>query len=495
MVKDKQVRRLFAMKNKCKTLYQLADKAGISTKTARKYLKTGVLPSQCQAIHDWPTHPDAFAGDWPWVEEFLKNNSGLESKSLFEALQREYPGKYQDSELRTFQRRVKQWKALSGPAQEVFFPQIYKPGQWCESDFTRMNKLGITICGIPFIHMLYHFVLCLSNWETVTVCFSESYESLSAGIQNALWKLGGIPRYHRTDNLTCAVNKVGNPEEFTANYQGLANHYGFQSCKIQPHCPNENGDIEQRHHRLKRAVEQALILRGSRDFNSRKDYEMFLEKLLNQLNTGRTKLLAEELKVLRQLPTRRHEDFTRDKCRVSRGCTVRVLKNSYSVHSRLRGENVDVRIYAEHIEVWYAQRRIEVLPRLHGENGHYINYRHVIDTLVRKPGAFENYCYKDDMFPTSQFRIAYDLLRDQHGMKQGNKQYLKILELAANESQTSVNEALRFLINHADAIDFDMVEQIVKSEQQPPDVTDVCVGDIDLNSYDCLLESAEALLV
>jgi len=495
MVKDKQVRRLFAMKNKCKTLYQLADKAGMSTKTAHKYLKTGVLPSQCQAIHDWPTHPDAFAGDWPWVEEFLKNNSGLESKSLFEALQREYPGKYQDSELRTFQRRVKQWKALSGPAQEVFFPQIYKPGQWCESDFTRMNKLGITICGIPFIHMLYHFVLCLSNWETVTVCFSESYESLSAGIQNALWKLGGIPRYHRTDNLTCAVNKVGNPEEFTANYQGLANHYGFQSCKIQPHCPNENGDIEQRHHRLKRAVEQALILRGSRDFNSRKDYEMFLEKLLDQLNTGRTKLLAEELKVLWQLPTRRHEDFTRDKCRVSRGCTVRVLKNSYSVHSRLRGENVDVRIYAEHIEVWYAQRRIEVLPRLHGENGHYINYRHVIDTLVRKPGAFENYCYKDDMFPTSQFRIAYDLLRDQHGMKQGNKQYLRILELAANESQTSVNEALRFLINHADAIDFDMVEQIVKSEQQPPDVTDVCVGDIDLNSYDCLLESAEALLV
>ena len=495
MVTDKQVRRLFAMKNQCQTLYQLADKAGMSTKTARKYLKSGVLPSQCQAIHDWPTHPDAFAGDWPWAEEFLKNNSGLESKSLFEALQREYPGKYQDSELRTFQRRVKQWKALSGPGQEVFFSQIYKPGQWGESDFTRMNKLGITICGMPFIHMLYHFVMCLSNWETVTVCFSESYESLSAGLQNALWKLGGIPRYHRTDNLTCAVNKVGNPEEFTANYQGLANHYGFQSCKIQPHCPNENGDIEQRHHRLKRAVEQALILRGSRDFNSRKDYEMFLEKLLDQLNTGRTKLLAEELMVLWQLPVRRHEDFTRDKCRVSRGCTIRVLKNSYSVHSRLRGENVDVRIYAEHIEVWYAQRRIEVLPRLHGENGHYINYRHVIDTLVRKPGAFENYCYKDDMFPTSQFRIVYDILRNQYGMKHGNKQYLEILELAAQESQTSVNEALRFLINHADGIDFDRVEQIVKSEQQPPDVTDVCVGDIDLDSYDCLLESAEALLV
>ena len=272
MVTDKQVRRLFAMKNKVKYLYQLADKAGMSTKTARKYLKSGVLPSQCQTIHDWPTHPDAFAQDWPWVEDFLKNNTGLEFKALFEALQRKYPGKYQDGRLRTFQRRVKQWKALYGQGREVFFPQIYKPGEWCESDFTRMNKLGITICGVPFDHMLYHFVLCLSNWETVTVCFSESYESLSAGLQNALWKLGGVAVYHKTDNLTCAVNKVGNPEEFTANYQGLANHYGFTSCRIQPAHPNENGDIEQRHHRFKKALEQALILRGSRDFNSRAEY-------------------------------------------------------------------------------------------------------------------------------------------------------------------------------------------------------------------------------
>jgi hypothetical protein len=495
MVKDEQVRRLFKMKNKYQHLYQAADAAGMSTKTARKYLKSGKLPGQCSPIHDWATYPDAFAEDWPWVEDFLKNNSGIEAKSLFEALQRKYPGKYQDKQLRTFQRRVKAWKALDGPGQEVFFPQVYKPGQWCESDFTRMNKLGITICGVPFDHMLYHFVLCLSNWETVTICFSESYESLSMGLQNALWKLGGIPRYHKTDNLSCAVNKVGSPEEFTANYKGLADHYGFTSCKTQPRCPNENGDIEQRHHRLKRAVEQALILRGSKDFNSREDYERFLEKLLDQLNAGRSEQLAEELKALRKLPARRHEDFTRDKCRVSKASTIRVLKNSYSLHSRLIGENVDIRIYGDHIEVWYAQHRIEILPRLRGENGHYINYRHVIDTLVRKPGAFENYRYKDDMFPTSQFRFAYDILRHQHGIKQANREYLKILELAAKENQTAVNEALRFLINHADIIDFACVKQIVESKQQPPAVTDVDIEDVNLAGYDCLLESAEALLV
>ena len=156
---------------------------------------------------------------------------------------------------------------------------------------------------------------------------------------------------------------------------------------------------------------------------------------------------------------------------------------------------MDVRIYADHIEAWYAQRCIERMPRLRGENGHYINYRHVIDTLVRKPGAFENYRYKDDMFPTSQFRIAYDILRHQHGIKQANKHYLKILELAAKENQTAVNESLRFLINHADVIDFVTVKQMVNSEQQPPAVTDVFIGDIDIEGYDCLLESAEVLLV
>jgi len=178
--------------------------------------------------------------------------------------------------------------------------------------------------------------------------------------------------------------------------------------------------------------------------------------------------------------------------KISRGINA---GSADSVHSRLIGENVDVRIYTEHIEAWYAQRRIEVLPRLRGENGHYVNYRHIIDTLIRKPGAFENYRYKDDMFPTSQFRIAYDILRNQHGIKQANKQYLKILELAAKENEASVNEALRFLVNHADQIDFDAVEQIVESKQQPPSVTDVYINGIDLDSYDYLLESAEALLV
>jgi transposase len=482
--------------NQEKLLKTAAAKAGMSEKTARKYRKSGKLPSQCKVVHDWRTREDPIdPEDWRLVEEVLENNDGIEAKTLFEFLQREYPGKYQDGQLRTFQRRVKLWRALKGPGNEVFFPQIYKPGEWCESDFTRMKSLGITINGIPFDHMLYHFVLCRSNWETGTVCFSESYESLSAGLQNALWKLGGVPKYHRTDNLTSAVNKVGNPEVFTDNYRGLASHYRFDSQKIQPGCPNENGDIEQRHHRLKKAVDQALMLRGSRDFVGREEYEQFLSKLFDQLNSGRKERLKEELALLRRLPRKRHDDFTQIKCKVTRFSTIRVLKNSYSLHSRLIGEQVKARIYADHIEVWYAQRKIEHLPRLRGENGHCINYRHIIDWLVRKPGAFKNYRYKDDLFPTSQFRMAYDLLCFQHGLKQGNKHYLKILRLAAKESETLVNESLRFLVRRGDEINSQTVEAMVESGLRPPPVTDVKVEQVDLSIYDQLLEYQGLLTV
>ena len=493
MVKDGQVRILMELINREQRLSTAAAKAGMSEKTARKYRDLGELPSQCKAVHDWKTHEDAFEGAWPWVQEFLQYNRGLEAKTLFEALQREHAGRYQDGQLRTFQRRVKQWRALHGPWNEVFFPQVYRPGQWCASDFTRMKSLGVTIQGVPFDHMLYHFVLCWSNWETGTVCFSESYESLSAGLQNALWRLGGVPRDHRTDNLTSAVKRVGCPEVFTENYRGLAHHYGFESHKTQPRCPHENGDIEKRHDRLKKAVDQALILRGSRDFDSRQEYEAFLEKLFDQLNAGRQERLAEELKVLRRLPARRHQDFTEVACRVGPFSTIRVLKKTYSLHSRLIGEQVKARIYAEHIEVWYAQRRIEVLLRLRGEKGHFINYRHVIDSLVRKPGAFENYRYKEDLFPSSQFRIAYDLLRAEHGPRQGNKQYLGILALAAEESETLVNEILRFLISQGDPIDLPTVKTMIQARLRPPAITEIEVEPVDLTIYDQLLEYEEAL--
>src|SRR5690606_15796915 len=143
---------------------------------------------------------------------------GLEAKTLFEDLQRRYPAQFQDGQLRTLQRRVKQWRALEGPPKEVFFPQEHHPGELCQSDFTHMTALGVTIGGQRFEHLIYHFVLTYSNWETGTICFSESFESLSEGLQRALWQLGGVPKAHRTDRLSAAVHKDLSPEVFTDRY-------------------------------------------------------------------------------------------------------------------------------------------------------------------------------------------------------------------------------------------------------------------------------------
>jgi len=104
------------------------------------------------------------------------------------------------------------------------------------------------------------------------------------------------------------------------------------------------------------------------------------------------------------------------------------------VHSRLIGEDVEVRLFAERLEVWYAQKKVETMPRVRGKGHHHINYRHIIDWLVRKPGAFEQYRYRDDLFPSSRFRIAYDVLKGQSPAR-GHKEYLKILQLAARETE------------------------------------------------------------
>jgi len=419
----------------------------------------------------------------------------LEGKELFEALQRLYPGKYQDGQLRTLQRRIKVWKALYGPSRETFYPQNYLPGQWGCSDFTCMNSLNVTIQKQLFKHLVYHFVLCYSNWQTGQICYSESFESLSRGLQDALWELGGVPQHHRTDNLTSAVRKVGQPEVFTDKYHALARHYGFIGEKTQPASPNENGDVEKSHHLFKKAVEQALILRGSRDFENLEEYEQFLRKILYRRNQNCQKRFSEELSQLRSLPKFRYEDYQQKDCKVSSASTIRVLHNTYSVHSRLINENVKVRVYADHLDVWYGQRKIETLPRLRGEDGHCVNYRHIIDWLVRKPGAFENYRYKQDLFPSSQFRIAHDLLRTVYDNKKANKQYLKILELAARESETLVNDALRLFIDLEVVPDFEIVKQFIDAKTKPPDITEVHIEAVDLNYYDQFLDSPECVSI
>lgn len=488
MVTDQQIRRLFKLIQTEKNFGIAAIKAGMDEKTARKYRKLGKLPSELEKQHTWRTRQDPFEDTWDEIKSMLEINPGLEAKTIFEDLQRRYAGQFADGQLRTLQRRIKIWRASEGPAKEVFFTQVHIPGQLGQSDFTHMSKLGISIGGRPFNHLIYHFVLTYSNWETGSVCFSESFESLSEGLQNALWELGGVPEMHRTDCLTTAVQKTSHPDEFTLRYKDLLDHYRLKGRKTNPDSPHENGDVEQRHHRFKRAVDQALLLRNSRDFADRQEYEQFLRRLFKQLNAGRSKRFLEEQAMLHRLPKRRIDAFKKSSMTVGPSSTIRVNHNIYSVDSRLIGERIKARLFMDRLEIWYGQKRVDTLPRLRGEGKHAINYRHIIDSLIRKPGAFENYRYRDDLFPTSRFRIAYDDLKQRHSQNIAAKQYLNILYLAARQSETAVDGVLRMMIDKNMSISDEQVEALELSSQPVPVATKVRIEAVDLTCYDQLLE-------
>src|SRR5215472_3151971 len=391
MVTDAQVRRLKRLAKTEKTQELAAAKAGMDVKTARRYLREGGLPSEMKPERTWRTRSDPFDEVWEGICQQLQANPGLEAKTLFEALQRECPGRFGDGQLRTLQRRIKNWRATEGPGKEVFFAQKHVPGRLAQSDFTHMNEVEITIARHSFPHMLYHFVLTYSNWEHVTLCYSESFESLSEGLQNALWELGGVPLAHQTDRMSTAVNNTCDQKEFQSRYQALMRHYQTEPQKIQTGKGNENGDVEQRHHRFKRALHQAWLLRDSRDFASIPEYKEFLRALVAQLNSGRRERVRVEMQYLRELPKARLESLKREMVRVDSGSLIYVDRNTYSVNSRLIGERVEARVSAETVEVWYGGTKVEHLPRVRGRSKHRIDYRHVIDWLVRKPGAFGNY--------------------------------------------------------------------------------------------------------
>jgi hypothetical protein len=491
LVTDKQVRRLFALVNQEKNQEIAAAKAGMDRKTARKYLRARRLPSELPPAAQWRTRTDPFEEVWGELRELLQVNPGLEAKTLFEYLQRRCPGRFQDGQLRTLQRRVKVWRATEGPAKEVFFAQQHHPGRLSASDFVHMSDLEVTIQRQSFPHLLYHFVLTYSNWESGTVCFSESFESLCEGFQNAIWELGKVPQRHRTDRMSTAVNNVSTPAEFTARYEALLNYYGVVGEKIQAGEAHENGDVEQRHHRLKRAVEQELMLRGSRDFVSAAEYEQFLKHLLTRLNAGRRQRLVEEMEVMKELPERRLESYKRERVKVDSGSLIYADRNVYSVPSRLIGEEVEARLYMVRVEIWYGQRKVEEMPRLRGRGKHRVDYRHIIDWLIRKPGAFENYRYRDELFPTSRFRMLFDGLADHRSVREASKQYLRILELAAKEGEAKVDESLRALLAKAEGsgrmITVEAVQQAMGEGQTAG--KDVEVSAVDLRLFDELCET------
>ncbi len=391
--------------------------------------------------------------------------------------------------MRTLQRHIQQWRVLHGPDREVMFAQQHVPGERGQSDFTHMEDLGVSIADVPFSHMVHHFVLTYSNVEAVSVCFSESFEALAEGIEKALWQIGGVPSQHRTDHLTAAVKNAGKQQskDWTKRYEALMTHYSMQPTKNNVTIAHENGDVEQSHHQFKQAVDQALRVRASRDFKSREAYERFLQDLVRSRNLKRSVAFAQEREVLQPLPTTALAPCQEVRVTVSQFSTIQIKANVYSVPSRLIGTSVLVRLRAETLEGYVGSTVVFTIPRLIGKQQHRIDYRHVIWSLVRKPGAFAAYRYRDDLFPTTTFRLAYDRLV-KSSVERADRDYVRILHLAASTSESEVETALALLLEASTLPRFDVVRDLV----HPPHSTEVLAlstPHLDLSPYDELIPS------
>ena len=488
MIKDGHVKELRRLLGLGRTLAASARMTEMSEKTARKYRDDERLPSERKATRDYRTRVDPFEEVWGEVQQRLEAEPKLKAKTLFDWLQENYVGRFPDSTRRTFERRVAQWRSLHGPGKTVFFSQVHHPGRLAASDFTVCNELRVTIAGARFDHTLYHCVLTYSNVESVSLCFSESFEALSAGIQKAFWEFGGVPQRHRSDSLAAAVRNHSSRKTLTDRYAALMQYYDCEAERTNARCANENGDVESANGHIKDRIDQALLLRGSRDFSSREEYMSFVEQIISRANANRQERFAEERACFSRLPAERLDtDDILPGVRVTKSSTIQVRTNTYSVPSRLIGQLVDVRVAAEQITVTHQGHVVQIMPRLVGKHQAAINYRHIIDSLVRKPGAFANYRYREEMFPTSGFRMAWDMLRKNHTEKVADKTYVQILELAAHESQDAVADALRHLIAAGEAIDVERIRTLVMDATCVRPVTDVEVESPDLSVFDSLL--------
>ena len=412
-----------------------AAKTGISVSSARRLERRGVLPSQREP-RAWRTRVDPLVEVWEGeVLPLLEGAPTLMAVTVLEELQRRHPGRFGESVLRTLQRRMGQWRAEHGAQREIFFAQEHPPGRLGLSDFTVADELEICIAGVAFPHRLYQFAFAHSGWRHARVVRGgESFQALASGLQEALWMAGGVPEEHRTDSLSAAFNNLAEQEQLTRRYRGLCEHYGVRASRNNLGESHENGAIESRQGSLKRALEQALLLRGTSEFADLPGYEQFLAETVRRLNARCARAWEIERASLKPLPVRRTVDFEEIDARVTKFGTFSAKSALYSVPSRLSGHRLKVRLYSAYLEAWLGGVKVFECERLYGslENRHpkRIDWRHMLPSLRRKPGAFARWVLRDAMFPRSEYTQTWQRLRERLDERSACRLMVDLLDLA-----------------------------------------------------------------
>jgi len=423
------------------------------------------------------------------VEAWLSANPAMQARSALEELQRRYPGRFEDGQQRSLQRRFKQWRLDHGVAvKAIYFAQEHLPGRLLQLDWFHPRDFAVTISGEAYRHLLCHCVLSFSNWEWVSVCHSESFSSLKTALQGALWELGGVPSLCQVDNSSTAthrLSKQGQRRGFNERFLGLLAHYGMQPKTIQVGQANENGDVESAHRHLRSYLVDTLALRGNADFESVEAYEAWLRDQVARRNASRALKLAQERELFAALPPVRLPEYEELPCQVNKYGLVRVGKGSYSVPAKYRGQSLRARVFERGIELWHQGQCIARFEQSANASGAAIDWRHLIEDLCRKPGAFERYRYRDFFYPSEPWRRASDALRARFRSVRADSDYLQILRLSLEHGMERIEKLLQNLLEVND-LSLDRVRHELGHQAQWRERA-LDLAPIDLSSYDRLL--------
>jgi len=417
-----------------------AAKAGISERSARRIDQQDLQPAKNN--RKWRTRTDPLSLVWDnIVLPLLKSCNEIAPVGIFDHLCECHSDKFNPSARRTLERRILKWRQLYGQSQTVIFVQEHHPGALGICDFTHAD-FPVTIASEPLSHKLFHYRLVSSGWAFTQVTYGgESFAAFSDGLQNAFHASGGVPLEVRTDSLSAAYKNHQETQDFTDRFSELVTNYRFKATRNNRGIAHENGAIESPNRHIKAQIKQALLIRGSHDFKTKKDYEIFVQSTVDRRNRRiRDKFLTEQ-RQLQALPASSSVNYSEHLVRVSRTSTITLRRVVYTVPSRLVGSRLTVYLFDDHLDLYLSGVMTLTLNRVYAKQGaraRSVNYQHVIGSLVQKPRAFRHSQWRDELLPGEDYRCIWRYVDNELSADKACQYIVRLLNLAKKSEREEV---------------------------------------------------------